>query len=266
MRRFALTALLLLLARAGTAADLPAALSDAYANTVHPFLVKTCGKCHGDSPKDNDLNIKGIATASAMLAQPAALAEIRDRVAEGDMPPKKATQPTLEEKEALLAWIAAAQDHAASARAGDPGPVTLRRLTNTEYDNAIRDLTGIDMRPTRANEFPPDSVGGEGFANVGEAMPVTPNSSTATLKPRATSQLTLSSYQPVSASLRLPTDRNGLPRLKKRSAHFTPTTPDRAAMEANRPSNATSKQPSGTEPNSRAEGPKHSRKSQPKNT
>ena len=174
MLRPLFTLSLYLLARAGVAADLPAALSEDYANRVHPFLVKSCGKCHGDSPKDNDLNLKGIANASAMLAQPAVLAEIRDRVAEGDMPPKKATQPTLEEKEALLAWIAAAQDHAASARAGDPGPVTLRRLTNAEYDNAIRDLTGIDMRPTRANEFPPDSLGGEGFANVGEAMPVTP--------------------------------------------------------------------------------------------
>jgi hypothetical protein len=30
------------------------------------------------------------------------------------------------------------------------------------------------MRPTRAREFPIDSVGGEGFANVGDAMPVTP--------------------------------------------------------------------------------------------
>jgi hypothetical protein len=52
--------------------------------------------------------------------------------------------------------------------------VTLRRLTNTEYDNTIRDLTGVDMRPTRAREFPADSVGGEGFANVGDAMPVSP--------------------------------------------------------------------------------------------
>nr|MBC8357119.1 DUF1592 domain-containing protein [Planctomycetota bacterium] len=78
------------------------------------------------------------------------------------------------EREQLLGWITAALDAEAAARAGDPGPVTLRRLSNTEYDNAIRDLTGVDMRPTQAREFPVDSVGGEGFANVGEAMPVTP--------------------------------------------------------------------------------------------
>src|SRR5436853_494060 len=49
-----------------------------------------------------------------------------------------------------------------------------RPLSKTEYDNAIRDLTGVDMRPTQGREFPVDSVGGEGFANVGDAMPVTP--------------------------------------------------------------------------------------------
>ena len=73
-----------------------------------------------------------------------------------------------------MGWITAALDAEAAARAGDPGPVTLRRLSNTEYDNAVRDLTGVDMMPTQAREFPVDSVGGEGFANVGEAMPVTP--------------------------------------------------------------------------------------------
>jgi len=78
------------------------------------------------------------------------------------------------EREQLLGWIKAALDAEAAARVGDPGPVTLRRLSNAEYDNAVRDLTGVDMRPTQAREFPADSVGGEGFANVGDAMPVTP--------------------------------------------------------------------------------------------
>ncbi|NCA10492.1 DUF1587 domain-containing protein [bacterium] len=70
--------------------------------------------------------------------------------------------------------FSSALDAEAAARAGDPGPVTLRRLSNVAYDNAVRDLTGVDIRPTLAREFPPDAVGGEGFANVGEAMPMTP--------------------------------------------------------------------------------------------
>ena len=40
----------------------------------------------------------------------------------------------------------------AKRNAGDPGRVLARRLSNAEYDYTIRDLTGVDLRPTR--EFP----------------------------------------------------------------------------------------------------------------
>src|SRR5262249_40391526 len=54
------------------------------------------------------------------------------------------------------------------ARAGDPGHVPLRRLSNAEYDRTVRDLTGVDLRPTR--EFPADGAGGEGVTNAAEAL------------------------------------------------------------------------------------------------
>ncbi len=148
--------------------------SDLFEKQIQPLLVKTCGKCHGQKPKNNDLDFVSFGTAKAILAKPKVLADIAERLSAGDMPPKEAPQPSVSERKQLLDWIKAALDSEAAARAGDPGSVTLRRLSNTEYDNAIRDLTGVDMRPTRAREFPTDSVGGEGFANVGDAMPVTP--------------------------------------------------------------------------------------------
>ena len=172
--RFLIPSLVVCLTLSAAAADGAAERAKAYAERIHPLLVKTCGKCHGKEPKDNDLDITSLATAKAIFAQPKVLAEIAERLNEGDMPPKKAPQPSQAEREQLLGWVAAALDAEAASRAGDPGPVTLRRLSNTEYDNAVRDLTGVDMRPTRAREFPTDSVGGEGFANVGDAMPVTP--------------------------------------------------------------------------------------------
>ncbi len=166
--------MLLACAPAAVAVESDAQLSKSYDERIHPLFVKTCGKCHGETPKDNDLDLAGLTTAGSFFAKPAVLADVAGRLLDGDMPPRKAAQPTQAEREALLHWVQSALDFTASAKAGDPGPVTLRRLTNNEYDNAIRDLTGVDMRPTRAGEFPPDSVGGEGFANVGEAMPMNP--------------------------------------------------------------------------------------------
>ena len=149
-------------------------LAETYATQIHPLLVSSCGKCHGTVPTDNDLDLTSFASAQAILAKPKLLGDVADRLRLGDMPPKDAPQPSQAQREQLLGWITAALDAEATARAGDPGQVTLRRLSNTEYDNAVRDLTGVDMRPTQAREFPVDSVGGEGFANVGDAMPVTP--------------------------------------------------------------------------------------------
>ena len=155
-------------------ATVPQALAKSFEKQIQPLLARSCGKCHGKKPTDNDLDLTRFGSAGAILAQPKILGNVLERVRRGDMPPKEAPQPDKAERDQLLGWISAALDAEAAARAGDPGPVTLRRLSNTEYDNAIRDLTGVDIQPTQVLEFPVDSVGGEGFANVGEAMPVTP--------------------------------------------------------------------------------------------
>ena len=173
--RTACTLLLIaFLAITAASADGADDLSQTYAAQIQPLLVSSCGKCHGTIPTDNDLDLTSFGSAQAILAKPKLLGDVAERLRTGDMPPKDAPQPSEAERQQLLGWITAALDAEAAARAGDPGQVTLRRLSNTEYDNAVRDLTGVDMRPTQAREFPVDSVGGEGFANVGDAMPVTP--------------------------------------------------------------------------------------------
>src|SRR5205085_8841579 len=60
----------------------------------------------------------------------------------------------------------------ARTHAGDPGLVLARRLSNAEYNYTIRDLTGVDLRPTR--EFPVDPANPEGFDNSGESLTMSP--------------------------------------------------------------------------------------------
>ena len=47
-----------------------------------------------------------------------------------------------------------------------------RRLSNAEYDYTVRDLTGVDMKPTR--EFPSDPANSAGFDNSGESLHMSP--------------------------------------------------------------------------------------------
>ena len=53
----------------------------------------------------------------------------------------------------------------------DPGRVTARRLNRTEYNNTIKDLLGVDVRP--ADDFPQDDSG-YGFDNNGDVLSLSP--------------------------------------------------------------------------------------------
>ncbi len=139
---------------------------------VRPVIEKTCVECHGGKKTKGGIDLK------ALLEDPkvAENFELWEKVAEavhgGDMPPEDEVQPTAEEKAGMLAWLSGSLDMAAKANAGDPGPVTVRRLTNAEYDNTVRALTGIDYG--HGKQFLADGGGGEGFSNVGDVLFVSP--------------------------------------------------------------------------------------------
>jgi hypothetical protein len=52
---------------------------------------------------------------------------------------------------------------------GGPGRVTLRRLNRREYDNTIRDLVYLDLKPSATHEFPPEELG-DTFDNDGDVL------------------------------------------------------------------------------------------------
>src|SRR5208282_1341027 len=96
-----------------------------------------------------------------------------EKLAAKQMPPPSAgIQPPAPKREAVVAWISSVRQYEAQRNAGDPGPVLARRLSNAEYDYTIRDLTGVDLRPTR--EFPVDPANQEGFDNSGESLTLSP--------------------------------------------------------------------------------------------
>ena len=103
----ALLASLLPAAVSGGGAD---DLAQTYAKQIHPLFVKMCGNCHGQKPKNNDLDLTSFGTAKAILAKPKVLADVAERLIAGDMPPKGAPQPSKAEREQLMGWIKAALD------------------------------------------------------------------------------------------------------------------------------------------------------------
>src|SRR5262249_35121819 len=83
-------------------------------------------------------------------------------------PPPKMKQPEDADREHIAAWIRGRLDEYAHKTAGDPGRVTVRRLTSGEYQYTVHDLTGLDLKFDQDSAS--DSVGGEGFTNFGDVQ------------------------------------------------------------------------------------------------
>ncbi len=144
------------------------AASSGHATGILPLVKKYCLDCHSTQAKRGHLDLQRFATSEHIRREAQTWQGVVEHLEVGDMPPQGHPQPTSGEKQQLLAQVRALLATEANARAGDPGYVPLRRLSNAEYNATIRDLTGVDMQPAR--EFPADGAAGEGFTNAAEAL------------------------------------------------------------------------------------------------
>jgi len=150
-----------------------AALEGQFTETVKPFVAQYCVGCHGGDTPASQFNIEVYSTIETVVEDHPHWALVLGRLKAGDMPPKGMPQPPSETRRQVVDWIEAVRREEARRNAGDPGPVLARRLSNSEYNYTIRDLTGVDLRPTR--EFPVDPANLAGFDNSGESLTMSPS-------------------------------------------------------------------------------------------
>jgi hypothetical protein len=151
----------------------PDSLERRFATEVRPFVERYCLSCHGPKKHKGDLDLSRDSTVAAVSGHPAQWQRVLERLQAEEMPPDGAPRrPESAERAAVVAWIRDLRDREARRGAGDPGPVLARRLSNAEFDYTIRDLTGVDIRPTR--EFPVDPANQAGFDNSGESLAMSP--------------------------------------------------------------------------------------------
>jgi hypothetical protein len=149
-------------------------LSTRFQEQIHPLLKKYCLDCHSTESQKGDLDLERFRTVGEVKRHPKVWQHVLEQLSNGEMPPEKKPQPSTAERQELKEWTVALLDEVARSRAGDPGPVLLRRLSNAEYTYTIRDLTGVDaLDPAR--EFPVDGAAGEGFMNTGSALVMSPS-------------------------------------------------------------------------------------------
>lgn len=139
-----------------------------FGKDIQPLLKKFCLDCHSTSAKKGSLDLERFVSVEQIRKDLKPWQQTIEMLEAEEMPPRARPQPTAAQRKQLINWIHGFLDAEARSRAGDPGFVPLRRLSNAEYDWTIRDLTGVDLKPTR--EFPADGAGGEGFTNAAESL------------------------------------------------------------------------------------------------
>jgi hypothetical protein len=140
------------------------------------LLQQFCTDCHlGDSAEGgirlDALTATPLDQAIAVGDQVELIEKIQLVLKDQQMPPADMDQPSAQERVALLEWFDRLLREFDFGNAERPGRVTVRRLNRAEYNNTIRDLTGLDLR--LADDFPSDDVG-SGFDNIGDVLSLPP--------------------------------------------------------------------------------------------
>ncbi len=144
---------------------------NAPAELARQTLSKYCYDCHtGDKP-EGGVRVDFLATDGELAGQIELVDKIILTLKDQQMPPADAEQPEGADRVQLIEWIEQRLRKFDCGSVNRPGRVTMRRLNRTEYNNTVRDLTGLDLR--LANDFPSDDVG-NGFDNIGDVLSLPP--------------------------------------------------------------------------------------------
>ncbi|MCC6537508.1 MAG: DUF1592 domain-containing protein [Bryobacterales bacterium] len=147
------------------------AQSNAAGGPVFPFVKQNCVGCHNAKMASGDINLADLKTPASFDTDREIWEKALSKLRTGEMPPPNLPRPKAAEVAATAKFLEAEfarQDRTAKP---DPGRVTARRLNRTEYNNTVRDLLGVDIRP--ADNFPNDETA-YGFDNIGDALTLSP--------------------------------------------------------------------------------------------
>ncbi len=134
------------------------------------FLATYCNDCHGAEKQKGDRRFDQLALPVAKVDTLIDLKDILDQINLGEMPPKKAKQPSFDELKAFLEQAALALSQGRETLASTGGSTVLRRLNRTEYIHTIGDLFSLNMAafdPT--TKFPRDQSE-EHMENLGDVL------------------------------------------------------------------------------------------------
>jgi len=148
-------------------------LTGIWTDQVLPVMKKHCGECHMDGANEAGVNLGDYSNLEKIRSHESTWEQIRGVIRADAMPPPESSKMTTEERLIVVKWIERTLHEVDCNHRPATPHVTLRRLNQFEYDNTIRDIFGVDFRPSKEIGFVSDDVG-NGFDNQGEVLTLAP--------------------------------------------------------------------------------------------
>lgn len=152
--------------------------ADSFRRVVAPFFERHCTECHGPTRAKGDVSLHTLLADVSAGGGPKQWDKVLEMIERGAMPPESHDRPKADERAAATAWMREAlRAELRRERARSDGPDAAeraqpRRTTNVEYQNAMRDLFGFELR--LADDLPKDPFKPYTFTNTAEFMRLGP--------------------------------------------------------------------------------------------
>lgn len=150
-----------------------------YEAEVLPLIKSHCLECHNADDPSGEFNLSGLLDGPSAIANPLIWDQVGKRIRLNEMPPEGSPQFSDPEKGRVYSWLDSrpASDDCDKLATDETqawyvGYVMSRRLTKTEYLNAMRDLLGVEV--DSRFEIPADGSGGLGFDTNGSTLFTSP--------------------------------------------------------------------------------------------
>ena len=136
--------------------------------SVSTLVNKNCAGCHNAKVTSGDVNLSG---THDFDGERELWERVTAKMKSGEMPPPGAPKPPAADIAAVTKWLEGEFLRQDRATKPDAGRASARRLNRPEYNNTVRDLLGVDIRPSE--NFPQDESA-FGFDNIGDALNLSP--------------------------------------------------------------------------------------------
>jgi len=142
-----------------------------FATELRPLLQQFCWDCHSAGDAEGGIAFDRYVDSAEIQSDFELWEKVIRLVKERQMPPADAAEIDNESLQRIVNGIEYELSQFDCSVETRPGRVTIQRLNKAEYNNTIRDLTGLELQ--LANDFPSDDVG-NGFDNIGDVLSLPP--------------------------------------------------------------------------------------------